>query len=1247
MDEPASCDVDFHEDLPRGFGDSSPISTPPKLVPVTGLTDPAMAKPADHENPSRQLEGVVRRRRAAEWVETMTGVSLNTTSETILRSQLKDGKALCKLMNCVESGLIPKVDDSPEENLQNFIAAVRAIGMSEENIFLLSDLTAEVGASDSMARVVDCILELRLHWQQRNQRRQSMPATPGNRRHSMLATAPYPNHGTTFTTHAPTRDGAGVPPSPGTKAISNAAATAAIRLAGARIGAGMGTGAASVSVSRWMQQCASMLREKLRGINSNRSPDVRGGVPVDSGVTGMDVMGPVLESVLSSLMTEYEKRLVLKDQNLTKLKASMEEAQRREDKLMARNAVLEALASGTTKEVQVYAKQLKRVEEEKEHYERVTRERVQHELARAYEAKARRELEEAESRVRAAQEAKAAVAATAMSLEAALEAALKEVAEREAAPPPAPVVVVERVQGGWSEESRLALRGCGATVQGMQACLADISREVNTYRQAWMHDVAVLGEQVLSMSHTVGKYKAVVEENKRLYNLAQDLKGNIRVYCRVRPLLGAAEQEQGSVVSYSSNDGDILITNPKTGASKLFHYDLVFDQSATQAAVYEDMKPLVRSVLDGYNVCVFAYGQTGSGKTYTMSGPPQASSEMLGVNFKALEDLFDLIRKQEGEATYEVSVQMLEIYNEMLRDLLISNGPGAPPPKKLDILSATACDRLNVPDALLVPVRGSEDVRAVMALGQSNRATSATNMNERSSRSHSVVTVHVTGRNHVTGATTRACLHLVDLAGSERVSRSEATGDRLKEAQHINKSLSALGDVMAALAANAPHIPYRNSKLTTLLQDALGGQAKVCMFAHASPDAESFGETISTLSFAQRVSAVTLGAARKNTEGKEVQEARDQVSKLRTIVDDKSAELKAKDKEIARLEHALASALACKDKEVSREEASLRVKQVESARLSATVAELQDKLAAKEGELARAMTEASKAKALLAEAEAEKSRLAKEMAKKDVQAAQLSKAAELDKKKLEMQLSRLLASPMKATSGIPAAPTSRSSSSSSSSSHPPSEASTPAPRPPLPTAATSHTQDASLLVTAVAKRLPLQEANEIVLPPVVDEVHKPVVVVSAKAEEGEHAPETPRTVVGAEKEKENACGSTSAVRDKLVLLRSRSPGVPAAHRVTDASPSRPISARSPAVTRREGSGIPSPAPTRPLSARSASAGRADSATPARPSTSSGIAREKSFTGGIPTLSSKFSGAGAHLAPTPDKAVSVGSGKRWM
>ncbi|KAA3458891.1 kinesin-4 isoform X2 [Gossypium australe] len=389
-----------------------------------------------------------------------------------------------------------------------------------------------------------------------------------------------------------------------------------------------------------------------------------------------------------------------------------------------------------------------------------------------------------------------------------------------------------------------------------------------------------LGMHIHGLAHAASGYHRVLEENRKLYNQVQDLKGSIRVYCRVRPFLSGSSYL--STVDHIE-EGNIIINTPsKHGKGrKSFTFNKVFGQSATQAEVFSDMQPLIRSVLDGYNVCIFAYGQTGSGKTYTMTGPKDLTEKSQGVNYRALGDLFLLAEQRKDTFCYDVAVQMIEIYNEQVRDLLVTDG-------KIRNSSQTG---LNVPDANLMPVSSTSDVIDLMNLGQRNRAVGATALNDRSSRSHSCLTVHVQGRDLTSGTILRGCMHLVDLAGSERVDKSEVTGDRLKEAQHINKSLSALGDVIASLAQKNPHVPYRNSKLTQLLQDSLGGQAKTLMFVHISPEPDALGETISTLKFAERVATVELGAARVNKDTSDVKELKEQIASLKAALARKEGEM--------------------------------------------------------------------------------------------------------------------------------------------------------------------------------------------------------------------------------------------------------------------------------------------------------------------------------------------------------------------
>ncbi|KAL1824743.1 hypothetical protein ACET3Z_011521 [Daucus carota] len=361
-------------------------------------------------------------------------------------------------------------------------------------------------------------------------------------------------------------------------------------------------------------------------------------------------------------------------------------------------------------------------------------------------------------------------------------------------------------------------------------------------------------------------YHVVLTENRKMNKELQDLKGNIRVYCRIRPFLPGQKAKQ-SIVEYVGDNGELTVVNPSKQGKEVrrsFKFNQVYGSKATQVDVYSEIRPLIQSVLDGYNVCIFAYGQTGSGKTYTMSGPDGASEEEWGVNYRAMNDLFNISQRRGRTCAYEIGVQMVEIYNEQVRDLLMH------------------------------PVQSSSDVMEFMEIGLKNRAKSSTAMNERSSRSHSVLTVHARGTDLKTGSLLRGNLHLVDLAGSERIDRSEVTGDRLKEAQHINKSLAALGDVIFALAQKSAHVPYRNSKLTQVLQSSLGGQAKTIMFVQLNPEAISFTESLSTLKFAERVSGVELGAARSSKETKEgndVKELMEQVASLKDTIGKKDEEI--------------------------------------------------------------------------------------------------------------------------------------------------------------------------------------------------------------------------------------------------------------------------------------------------------------------------------------------------------------------
>ncbi|XP_042404762.1 kinesin-like protein KIN-14C [Zingiber officinale] len=426
-------------------------------------------------------------------------------------------------------------------------------------------------------------------------------------------------------------------------------------------------------------------------------------------------------------------------------------------------------------------------------------------------------------------------------------------------------------------------------VKELRSSSHSIKHEVVITQKGSRDEIISFGRQLKVLTDAVENYHSVVAENRKLYNEVQELKGNIRVYCRIRPFL-PGENHKHTIIDHIGDDGEVAVSNPsKSGkdGQKMFKFNKAYGQTATQEQVYLDTQPLVRSVLDGFNVCIFAYGQTGSGKTYTMTGPDIATEKEWGVNYRALNDLFQISLKRKDTYMYEVGVQMVEIYNEQIRDLLATGGSQ----KKLGVLTTSHPTGLAVPDACMLPVKSTSDVMDVMQTGHSNRAVSSTSLNERSSRSHSVVTIHVRGTDLKTGATSRGSLHLVDLAGSERVDRSEVTGDRLKEAQHINKSLAALGDVVFALSQKSAHVPYRNSKLTQVLQSSLGGHAKTLMFIQINPEIASFTESLSTLKFAERVSGVELGAAKSQKEGKDIRDLMEQVASLKDTIARKDEEI--------------------------------------------------------------------------------------------------------------------------------------------------------------------------------------------------------------------------------------------------------------------------------------------------------------------------------------------------------------------
>jgi len=300
------------------------------------------------------------------------------------------------------------------------------------------------------------------------------------------------------------------------------------------------------------------------------------------------------------------------------------------------------------------------------------------------------------------------------------------------------------------------------------------------------------------------------------------------------------------------------ISNPSSANAeppKQFTFDSVYDHTNTQREIYEETAlPIVRAAMEGYNGTVFCYGQTGTGKTHTMEGSLDPPAER-GIIPNAFDTVFaDIDASEAVDKTFLVRASFLEIYNENVRDLLAKDQT------KTCALKETPEKGVYVDGLTTFVVKSAAEMHNILQVGKKNRSVGATLMNADSSRSHSIFTVTVeTSRvrpGDPPGAEphiTVGKLNLVDLAGSERQSKTQASGDRLKEATKINLSLSALGNVISALVdGKSQHIPYRDSKLTRLLQDSLGGNTKTVMIANVGPADYNFDETVSTLRYANR-----------------------------------------------------------------------------------------------------------------------------------------------------------------------------------------------------------------------------------------------------------------------------------------------------------------------------------------------------------------------------------------------------------
>lgn len=331
----------------------------------------------------------------------------------------------------------------------------------------------------------------------------------------------------------------------------------------------------------------------------------------------------------------------------------------------------------------------------------------------------------------------------------------------------------------------------------------------------------------------------------RLKNEVMDLKGAIRIFCRIKPNIN------GRFAAPMTSSDDFLEV-VEHGKRHEFVFDRVFGALATQSCVYSEMSMVVESVLDGYRVCVFAYGQTGSGKTHTMEGTDCNH----GIITRAVSGIFRLAGEMEESGwRFETACTYVEIYNEEIVDLFAEDA------KKIAVVHDGENTALT--NCTVLSIENAEQALRCFQEAAGKRRTGGTESNARSSRSHAVYTLKIRMSNDVLGQRKEGVVSLIDLAGSERLNVSKAEGVRLKETQNINRSLSALGDVFNAILRRDSYVPFRNSKLTYLLQNYLSKNSRTIMLVNVSSEASHVSETVCSLRFADKVSQCKLGPVRR------------------------------------------------------------------------------------------------------------------------------------------------------------------------------------------------------------------------------------------------------------------------------------------------------------------------------------------------------------------------------------------------
>ena len=364
-------------------------------------------------------------------------------------------------------------------------------------------------------------------------------------------------------------------------------------------------------------------------------------------------------------------------------------------------------------------------------------------------------------------------------------------------------------------------------------------------------------------------------------------KGNIKVISRFRPMNELEKSNGNEEVAEFTSETSLTFNSIRENHRIRFNFDRIFPPNSTQEELYNfGVKEIIDGVLDGYNGTVLAYGQTSSGKTYTMEGLIDDESKM-GVIPRMINHVFNFIRNN-NDIEFIMKASMVELYQEKIRDLIDT--------KRVNLnIRETPSRVIYIENLSEYYVYCENDILNILKIGRENRAQASTKMNEHSSRSHSIFMITINQKNNKEGNAKTGKLYLVDLAGSEKITKTGATGTTLEEAKIINKSLTSLGIVINRLTdGKSKHIPYRDSKLTRVLQESLGGNSKTCLIITCSPSVFNESETLSTLRFGERAKKIR----NKAKINKEVT-----VMELQRIIDSLKEKLKNANKRIIQLEN--------------------------------------------------------------------------------------------------------------------------------------------------------------------------------------------------------------------------------------------------------------------------------------------------------------------------------------------------------